>query len=65
MQWLQKPAQTAVRDSQAQLHPPGRGESPAAGVVRVVKAALAVLLIVDARGAAIVAMAGMQRVSEM
>ena len=62
-QWLQKPVQRAGRDSQAQLHPPGRSESPAAGVEDGVKAALVALLIAGC--AASVAMAGMQRVSEM
>jgi len=45
------------------LHPPGRVESPAVGVEEVIKAALVALLIAGC--AATVAMAGMQRVSEM
>jgi hypothetical protein len=49
--------------AQAQWHPPGRGESPAVGVVVGIKAALEALLI--AQCAAMVAMAGMQRVSEV
>lgn len=56
-QRLQKPAQRAGRDSQAQLHPPGRSESPAAGEEGGIQAALVALLIV--RYAATVAMAGM------
>jgi hypothetical protein len=56
-QWLQKPAQRAGRDSQAQLHPPGRSESPAAGEEGGIQAALVALLIV--RCAAKVARAGM------
>ena len=58
-QWLQKPAQRAGRDSQAQLHPPGRSESPAAGEEGGSQAALVALLIMRCAAAAAVAMAGM------